>query len=323
MRLLKTTIALFVVTLFLSGCVSTKKYNELELVKDHYKLEYDKLYNQKNDTEALRAELEKSKHDHKETMRALEDMTVRYQRKEKDYQNLLANYNQLLEQNKSILSTSSYEKQSLQERLAAKEKELDAKSKELEALNYSLKEKEDYLNTLQTELTRKGQRIEELQKHLTKKDEQLAQLKASIQQALIQFSEDELTIEEKDGKIYVSLSQDLLFKSGSSTLDFKGKKAIHKLGKVLSSNKSFGILVEGHTDSDGTPESNWDLSVKRAATVTKELIKGGVNPTRITAAGRSFYHPVAENDTAENKAKNRRTEIILEPDLNKLYELLK
>ena len=139
----------------------------------------------------------------------------------------------------------------------------------------------------------------------------------------VAFLASDLTVEEKDGKIYVSMSQNLLFASGSNKLDQKGKDALAKLATVLSANPNIEILVEEHTATDGTPEFNWDLSVTRATAVVKELTSHGLEPKRVTAAGRAFYVPVDSNDTDQGKTRNRRTEIILAPKYDQLYKLLK
>ena len=136
------------------------------------------------------------------------------------------------------------------------------------------------------------------------------------------FTDSDLTISEKNGKIYVSLSQNLLFASGSDKIDWKGKKAIIQVAQVLNSNQDILVNVEGHTDSDGNPNSNWDLSVRRATAVVKVLTGQGVDAKRVTASGRAFYDPIAPNNSAANKAKNRRTEIILSPKLDLLYDII-
>jgi len=150
----------------------------------------------------------------------------------------------------------------------------------------------------------------------------LQSLKNGLNNALRGFSASDLTVVERNGKIYVSMSQNLLFASGSKIIDKRGKDALAKLSEVLVTTPDIDILVEGHTDTDGTADFNWDLSVARGTAVVKELTSHGVDPKRLTAAGRSFFIPVASNDTEDGKAKNRRTEIILSPKLDQLYKLL-
>jgi chemotaxis protein MotB len=185
---------------------------------------------------------------------------------------------------------------------------LNMLQEELQVKEAALAEREESINRLNAQL--------DLQR------QSLQSLKAGLNDALRGFSASDLTVVERDGKIYVSMSQNLLFASGSNKLDQKGKDALVKVAGVLAKTLDFEILVEGHTDTDGTADFNWDLSVSRATAVVKELTSHGVEPKRITAAGRGFYVPVDSNESAEGKAKNRRTEIILSPKLDQLYRLL-
>src|SRR5699024_8631452 len=127
---------------------------------------------------------------------------------------------------------------------------------------------------------------------------------------------------QKNGKVYVSLSQNLLFATGSDRLDPKGVDAIKKLAEVLKNHEKIDIVVEGHTDDVGSVNRNWQLSTERALSVLKVLQDNQVNPDRLTASGRAFYAPVAPNDSDNNRALNRRTEIILSPDLSNLFKLV-
>ena len=136
-------------------------------------------------------------------------------------------------------------------------------------------------------------------------------------------------MENRNGKVYVSLDNRLLFQSAQWSLNDGAKEALQSLASVLAENPELNITVEGHTDSDAfrgrtAVEDNWDLSVMRATAVVKELSsKEGVDPSRIIASGRGEFFPLVENDTDENKAKNRRTEVIITPDLSALSDLLK
>lgn len=160
-----------------------------------------------------------------------------------------------------------------------------------------------------------------MEKAIADKEARLRTIRDRFNQALLGFSEADLAC-EKNGKVYVSLSQNLLFASGSKTINNQGKQAIAQLATVLKANKDINITVEGHTDTDGEAAFNWDLSVGRATTVVKELAINGVAAERIIAAGRGEFYPIATNDTAAGKAQNRRTEIILTPKLEGLYELI-
>lgn len=169
-------------------------------------------------------------------------------------------------------------------------------------------------------------RLEQLQ-HLI--DEQKAQseaLRKTIADALVNFNAEQLTVSLKNGKVYVSMSESLLFPSGSAEVNKEGKNALSSLAKVLNQNLDININVEGHTDSIPIArryEDNWALSVARSTAITRILVKDYfVNPVRIIASGRSQYFPIASNSNPEGRSKNRRTEIILEPKLDKIMQLV-
>ena len=142
------------------------------------------------------------------------------------------------------------------------------------------------------------------------------------------FKENDLTVKVKNGKVYVSLAEQLLFGSGSIEVDQKGVGALQQLAKALKDQRDINIMVEGHTDNvpiskkSAYMQDNWDLSVMRATSITKILVKGGVAPKQIVAAGKGEFSPLMSNDTPQNKQKNRRTEIIITPDLDELFKLL-
>jgi len=172
-----------------------------------------------------------------------------------------------------------------------------------------------------------AEQLRELKALIQSQRDVMTNLKNSIADALINYKADELTVYIKDGNVYVSLAEKLLFKSGSDMVNPKGKEALKSLATVISNTKDITVLIEGHTDNvpinTSQFEDNWDLSAARAISIVRILTKDyGVDPVRITAAGRSEFHPVATNETPEGRAGNRRTEIILSPDLNELYELL-
>jgi chemotaxis protein MotB len=154
----------------------------------------------------------------------------------------------------------------------------------------------------------------------------MSKLKKIIADALINFKPDELTVSIKDGKIYVSLQEKLLFKSGSDVVDPKGKEALQTVATVLNNNQDINVLIEGHTDSipmHGKFTDNWALSTARAASIVRILTNDyKVDAHRVTASGRGEFYPVNSNSTTEGRARNRRTEIILSPNLNELFKLL-
>lgn len=181
----------------------------------------------------------------------------------------------------------------------------------------------------QAELRQRSQRVDELESMLEARERSLEALRSKVADALLGFEGKGLTISTRGEKVYVSMDDKLLFKSGSFEIDPQGAKAVRELSYVLASNPDINILVEGHTDDvpyrgQGQLKDNLDLSAKRATTVTRLLLENkSIDPVRITAAGRGEYLPVAEGTTPEARAKNRRTEIILTPKMDELYELIK
>lgn len=172
-----------------------------------------------------------------------------------------------------------------------------------------------------------AKRLKSLQDIIQNEKDVMTRLKNSITDALLNYKTDELNIYIKDGKVYVSLEEKLLFKSGSDVVDIKGKEALKSLAKVLNGTTDISVLVEGHTDNVPIKtklfEDNWDLSTARATSIVRILTKDyGFDADRITASGRGQFHPVRSNETASGRASNRRTEIILSPDLKEIYQLL-
>ena len=172
-----------------------------------------------------------------------------------------------------------------------------------------------------------AKRLKSLQDIIQSQNDGMTRLKNSITDALLNYQTDELTVNIRDGKVYVTLLEKLLFKSGSDVVDIKGKEALKSLAKVLKSTSDITVMIEGHTDNVPIKtkqfEDNWDLSTARATSILRVLTKdNGFDSNRITASGKGQFHPVRTNDTAVGRASNRRTEIILSPDLNEIYKLL-
>lgn len=183
------------------------------------------------------------------------------------------------------------------------------------------------LSQKMSELDERERTINELQDMINAQTERVQSLLNSVKDALLGFSSDELTVREKDGKVYVAMSDKLLFESGSARVDKRGKEALAKLAEVLNKQTDIDVYIEGHTDSKPINtaqfKDNWDLSVIRATSVVRILTKDyGVNPLQIQPCGRGEFMPVADNESADGRAKNRRTEIIMAPKLDKLYRML-
>jgi len=199
---------------------------------------------------------------------------------------------------------------------------------ELKASKDSLLIREDRVKAMQDELDIKGKNLAELQAALRRNDSITNALRKAVSDALTGFEGKGLTVHMKDGKVYVSLEEKLLFASGKWVVSKDGSAALKDLAKVLEKNPDINVLIEGHTDnvplnSQNQVEDNWDLSVMRATSIVKIILANGkINPTRLVASGRGEFLPVEPNTSAASKAKNRRTEIILSPKLDELLQII-
>ena len=241
-----------------------------------------------------------------------------------------------------ILRSDSLE---MQNTIAVKEKEInDLKEKNLkqkqaysdllnsslseaEKLHLALKNKNNDLEEKENLLKDRENRLIEMQALINRQDSITKALNNLVKNALLGFNSDELSIETKNGKVYVSLSDKLLFKSGSSSVENKGQEALGKLAQALEKNNEIDILIEGHTDNipikTALYKDNWDLSTARATSIVRILTENyRLDARKVTAAGKSEFFPKASNDIAEGRAKNRRTEIILSPKLEELMKII-
>jgi chemotaxis protein MotB len=235
----------------------------------------------------------------------------------------LANRNSVLQENVS----------SLKDQIASLQKNIDdlnAKISSLSTQNSQLGQQtaaqQNKLTQSQKDLQQQQQRLEQLQNLLNQQKEASQELKNKMADALKGFNSNELSVYQKDGKVYVSLSEQLLFPSGSAVVNPKGVDALSKLAAVLNLNSDVAVNIEGHTDSipiRGRYQDNWDLSTARANAIVRILVNNyKVDPARVISSGHSYYEPVASNSTPEGRAKNRRTDIILSPKLDEMYKLL-
>ena len=306
---------------FLWSCVPIKKYKELQANYDKCQEETDKYKSESidygNKVKELTVELDLLK---KQVETLVEDSLKLHQ----DYMMLQVEVDKVNKANKAL--EKKYEE------LLANGSSRDARLvNDLEKTRVELQKKEDRLNELEKELNararaldEKEKRIDELEGIIANKDEAVRMLKEKIAAALRGFADKGISVEERDGRIYVSMEAELLFASGRTDVNKEGVDAIVDLAKVLEAQKDIDIMVEGHTDTDpmhsgSHPKDNWELSVLRATSVVKIMLdNSGMDPIHISAAGRSEFHPV----DPENKAKNRRIEVIITPDLSELFELI-
>lgn len=289
------------------SCVTQKKYDDL--LSEKIQLETD-LTNAKDSLETalarasrLKAEAEQLKADTaglgeyiRKDRKKLADLKKEYDQLETYYNNLLNNSGKLTRD------------------LAEQQERLLSLKENLEQTRQVLDEREA--------------KVKELEDILAKKDEAVEALKNRITGALLNFKENDLTVAVKNGKVYVSLAEQLLFKSGSTVVDGQGAKALQQLAQAIKDQEDINIMVEGHTDdvpisrTSQYMKDNWDLSVLRATSIIRILTDAGLPTERVTGAGRGEFFPVADNDSSTGRQKNRRTEIIITPDLDELFEIL-
>jgi len=313
------------VATLLSGCVAKQKYAELQLKyersQDELKFMTSENKSCQDAKKALQAQLselnteaEKLRTDTLRLYRKARTCEMEYEKAQKDYDELLRNFADVSSTNQSTINDLLGDRDKYKDELTLKEK--------------MLAQQQDSLMKVRVELAMKEQRINEMQAILAQKDAEVKALKEKVSNALKGFEGSGLNVYEKDGKVYVSMDDKLLFASGSWNINEQGLKAIKDLAKVLENETDISVLIEGHTDNvpykgSGQIKDNWDLSVMRATAVVKALLQNGnIAPTRLSASGRSEYLPLDENNTPEARAKNRRTEIILTPNLDQLFQLI-
>lgn len=299
----------------LQSCIVTKrKYDDMlaQKVKTEGELadKSDQLTKAQNQLKDLTEKLTKLKSDttalgeqKRSSSQKLTDLNREYDQLNAYYKNLLNNSGKL---NRDLTQN--------REQLFAIQENLDKTRKLNDSLGTSLAERE--------------KKVKELEMILSNKDKAVQDLKNKISNALLNFKENDLTVNVKNGKVYVSLAEQLLFGSGSIEVDAKGVGALQQLSKAIKDQKDIQIMVEGHTDNvpigkkSQYMQDNWDLSVMRATSITKILTKAGVSANQITASGKGEYSPLVANTSDQNKQKNRRTEIIITPNLDELFKIL-
>ncbi|MGC6427993.1 MAG: OmpA family protein [Flavobacteriales bacterium] len=320
------------VSIFLVSCVSPKVFNELKDQQNSTKLESQAIKKENILLETENTELL----DKIESSQALVDQLkkdtteigLNYRKILSSYNDLSNSYDLLSEKNSRIISKKVEESRRLLEELQIAKDDLQQKEDKLTNLQQSLTAQQKRLLITQSELESRELKVTELQSIINKKDSVLLALKERISAALLGFEGDGLTITQKNGKVYISLEEKLLFASGSWTIDTRGEEALSKLAKSLESQKDINVLIEGHTDNipfggRGQIKDNWDLSVVRATAIVRIITSNSnISMDRLTAAGRGEFVPIAENTTKEGRRANRRIEIILTPKLDDLYQLL-
>ncbi len=307
-----------VIAVVFSGCVTKQKYQELETQYKNCNKDLSAMTAEKidfensakelqNEVDRLNAQIEKLKSDTLAISRKLKQSERDYAKARKDYDDLLNDFSSLSKSNSDEISSLLADIDKMKQQLDERERELNSKS---------------------AELAEKEVKLGELQKILDQKDAEVRLLKEKVAAALKGFEDSGLNVYEKNGKVYVSLNDKLLFASAKWEIEAAGEAALKEVAKILENDTTINVLIEGHTDNvpyKGTAQvkDNWDLSVMRATSVVKALLKfGDIAPQRISASGRGEYFPIDTADTPEARAKNRRTEIILTPKLDELFQII-
>jgi chemotaxis protein MotB len=328
----KSILYLSAILFLVSSCVAPKIHNSLlsehETANNKLSASEKKVLQLNNDLEEkegkiliLETQLSELRNDSVQNGKALTILQDKYNE-------LSDTYDLLTSKNSRYMADKAKETKKLLEQLEQAQTALFEKENELNNLSNSLGVKEEELKLAEQELSARSIRVTELETIINRKDSIVTALKKSISKALIGLEGEGLTIEQRNGKVYISLEEDLLFASGKYIVNSGGVTALNKLATVLSTQTDLEILVEGHTDNiplsgNGLVKDNWDLSVMRATNVVKVLTKNpSLNPLQLTAAGRAEFVSIASNETKQGRSSNRRIEMILSPNLDDLFDLL-
>ena len=309
---------LLTLTVLASSCVTKKVYQDLENKYADLKKENRRIMDETDDCIKSKADLDMAYDaikDELNTTRLERDKNLAdYTSTSNNLKALQASYSALEKNSNDALETNMNKNRELLKQLGDKEKALTAE--------------QNRLDKAKNDLQASSQRLAELESLMAAKDASMKKLKETLSNALNRFEGKGLTVQQKNGKVYVSMENKLLFNSGSWAVGSEGRRAVVEVGKVLAANPDISVLIEGHTDDDayggsGPIADNWDLSTKRATAIVTILGENrSINRQNLTAAGRSEYAPLASNTTPEGKAKNRRIEIILTPKLDEISKML-
>lgn len=302
------------VTIFSSCIVTKKKYDDLLAQKIRTEADLAdrdaQLQKANTDLQDLDQKLKKLKEDTTNLGIDVRNSSQKLASLEKEHEQLNTYYKNLMTSSGKLNRDIAQQ----QEQLMAIQQNLENTRKLNDSLSNSLAERE--------------KKVHELEAVLANKDKAVQDLRSKITNALLNFKENDITVKVKNGKVYVSLAEQLLFGSGSVEVDAKGVTALQQLAKAIKDQRDINIMVEGHTDNVPISKKsqymsdNWDLSVMRATSITRILTKAGVASQQITASGRGEFSPLMANDSPQNKSRNRRTEIIITPDLDELFKIL-
>lgn len=327
-------LACFIIICAFQSCVPASKFEDIQkkektCQEENIKFKNDNLQLQTENTElkASGAEMQKN---NLQLIKDTTEMGNAYHRLTSLYGELSKSYDKLLSNNEKLLAGNTDETKKLIVELNSTREELQRREDRMKKDSLALNERENKLAELREGIKLKQARVDELESILNRTDSTVNGLKKAVSDALLGYENNGLSVYRKNGQVYVSMEERLLFGSGSINVEKEGEKALKDLSKLLGTKKDINIVVEGHTDNvpiNGSLASgakdNWELSVLRATSVAKILLKEeAIDPLRLTASGKGSYFPVDAANTAEARKKNRRTEIILTPKLDELMKVL-
>jgi len=309
---------------FSTSCVPTKQFDEMKGKEKACQDEKSKLQEQFNELDSKYKSLDG---DAAKLRQDTAEQGTAYRRLAGVNEDLNKSYEKLLANQELLIAGNTKEMKRLIGQLDTAQVSLQKKEDEMRKTQLAMNAQKNKLALLEDSLQMREKNLAELKRAVAQRDSAATALKNAVSKALLGFENNGLTIEQRNGMVYVSLEEQLLFASGSTVVDKKGEEALKGLAEVLAKNKDIKVTVEGHTDnvpiSGGPIKDNWDLSVLRATEVVKIITRNkGIDPSRISASGRGPFMPIDKGNTPEARRKNRRTEIILMPKFNELMKVL-
>ncbi len=325
MKQLKHFVWLAALAVVASSCVPGRQFNELESRFDETREENRVLSERLDEVESDNARMSEDLADfHRRVSRLREDTTalgIQLRR-------LQSAHDQFVRQSEQLMQGQTEETRQVLARLQETQADLQRREDELMRATRQMEDKEASLNLLMAEVEEKERRVVELEDILQRQDSLVRSLRTAVSNALLGFRDEGLSVEIRNGKVYVSMEERLLFATGSTRVDSQGERALSELSAVLAQHPDVNIMVEGHTDDvpfrpGGPIQDNWELSVLRATSILRILLASGdIDPQRVIAAGRGEFQPIDPADSPEARRRNRRTEIILTPQLDELFQII-
>jgi len=330
--MMKNLLYILIGAALLGSCVPSSEFSQLSSKSNSLQNERDGLMKENEyltvENREMSAKIGKVEEQQEQLVKDSIRINKRVKELETKVVELERQYADLESTHDALLRGNARETRRLLNELQTTQEDLTRKEQLLKQLESNVNNQKQDVNRLQAELEARNARLMEMEEMLYEKDRVLDDLKSKVADALMGFEGQGLSVYRKDGKVYVSLEEKLLFQSGSTVVDPNGVRALQQLAVVLGKNPDIDIMIEGHTDDvpfrkGSSIKDNWDLSVMRATSIVRILLDGSsIAPTRITVAGRGEFLPVDTAKTPEARRKNRRTEIILSPDFSEVFRIL-